>query len=160
MAAKTTPTTPSGHAHYHHLLGAAAWSLPLLLLALLVLAGVKAGVSTLGRLISVGAPVRLDADSTKKLLSESTMEVGSVYNLLAGVHSVLISILGRPLGSPGGADLKEVVLTAILIALLVVGSGVWSLVSLKTTEIEALLGARPEAVQRGATATRARRGPG
>lgn len=138
MAAKTTP---SGLAHYHHFLGAAAWSLPLLLLAVLVLAGVKAGVSTLNRLVSA-APA------------------GPVYNLLAGVNSVLQITLGMPLGTDNGGQLREVVLTAILIALLVVGNGVWSLVSLKTTEIEALLGAWPEAVQRGATAIRARRGPG
>lgn len=138
-----TPVVATDHAHYHHLIGAAAWSLPTLALAIVVLAGVDAGVQGLGAL-AAKAPA------------------GPLRKLVAGLHAVVANAVGAKGGggAKGGRDLKDVILTAILIGLLVVGNGVWNLVSLKATEMEKLLGERPEAVQRAAAAARPRRDPG
>lgn len=139
MAKKTTPTpaVATDHAHYHHLVGAAAWSLPTLGLAIVVLAGVDAGVQGLGALIHK-APA------------------GPLRKLVAGLHAVV----SNAVGAKGEGGLEAVILTAILIGLLVVGNGVWNLVSLKATEMEKLMGERPEAVQRAVAAARPRRGSG
>ena len=145
MAKKTTPTpvVATDHAHYHHLVGAAAWSLPTLALAIVVLAGVEAGVQGLGALINKAPP-------------------GPLRKLVAGIHAVVSNAVGAKGGggAKGEGGLEIVLLTSILIGLLVVGNGVWNLVSLKATEMEKLLGERPGAVQRAVAAARPRRGSG